>query len=202
MTKPHDPELARKVFAMRQAGVGMDVVADQLNLTTTAAKALFDAHVGTYEPGVSRALEAARLERMHAAIWSQAVGGDLAAVDRVVKISERRDKVLAEPRVNEHRLATAYEEALATSTSTEQVDGALIEAGRTIAQRVDEALATGDGLEATKTMYLLPHMVNVLRELLATPAARANAGAAVQPPKEGRLAQLRAVQAQAKGRTA
>jgi hypothetical protein len=189
----NDAELARKVWGLRRAGVQFDVIADQLGLTPTGAKALFDTQLATYEPGVSRALEADRLDRLHAAIWADASKGDLNAVDRVIKISERRDKVLAEPKVNTHALATAYEQALATSTTTESVDGALIEAGRTIANRVDEAIATGDGLETTKTMYLMPHLVNVLRELLATPASRASAGGAVAPAREGKLAELRAV---------
>lgn len=195
----YDPDLARKVWGLRRAGVQFDVIAEQLAITPTAAKALFNVLLNTYEPGVSRALEADRLDRLHAAIWSAAASGDLAAVDRVIRISERRDKVLAEPRTNDHALTTAYENALATSDHVQDVDGALIEAGRTIARRVDEAIATGDGLETTKTMYLLPHLTNVLRELLATPASRANVESAT-PPKEGKLAQLRAVQS--KGRSA
>lgn len=193
MTETYDPTTARRVWAMRQAGVGFDVIADQLNLTTTAVKALFDKHLATYEPGVTRALEASRLDRLHAAIWADAANGDLNAVDRVLRISERRDKVLAEPRENTHTLTTAYEEALATSTATEDVDKALVEAGRTIAAQVDAAIANGVGLEITKAMYLMPHLVNVLDKLLATPASRANLTAA-ETPREGKLAQLRAVQ--------
>jgi hypothetical protein len=57
--------------------------------------------------------------------------------------------------------------------------------------RVDEARATGEGQELTKALYLLPHMVNVLRELLATPASRQAAGLAGGEAKEGKLAALR-----------
>jgi hypothetical protein len=197
----YDPAMARKVWGLRRAGVQFDVIAEQLHITPTAAKALFDKLLNTWEPGVSRALEADRLDRLHAAIWSEAAGGDLGAIDRVLKISERRDQVLAEPRENTHALATAYETALATSEHVTDVDQALIETGRTIANRVDEAVATGVGQEVTRALYLHAHLTNVLRELMATPAARINAGLVAPPVKEGKLAQLRAIQA-GKGRTA
>lgn len=74
------------------------------------------------------------------------------------------------------------------------LDAGLVEAGRKIADRIDEATATGEGQEVTKALYLLPHMMNVLREMYATPKARHEAGLA--QPKEvagGKLAQLRSL---------
>lgn len=56
------------------------------------------------------------------------------------------------------------------------LDAALIEAGRKIADRVDEATETGEGQEVTKALYLLPHLMNVLREMHATPKSRLEAG--------------------------
>src|SRR5690606_33058158 len=43
-----------------------------------------------------------------------------------------------------------------------QIDAALVEAGRKIADRVDEATSSGEGQEVTKALYLVPHMMNVL----------------------------------------
>ena len=71
-----------------------------------------------------------------------------------------------------------------------ELDAALIEAGRKIADRVDEATATGEGQEVTKALYLLPHLMNVLREMYATPKARVEAGIGKEGPG-GKLAEVR-----------
>lgn len=51
-------------------------------------------------------------------------------------------------------------------------DAAAVEAGRVLALRIDSAVDSDDALLATKTLYLMPHLLNVLRELGATPASR------------------------------
>lgn len=73
-------------------------------------------------------------------------------------------------------LRDAFDRTVDASELVKPVDAALIEAGRKIADRVDEATATGEGQEVTKALYLVPHVVNILREMLATPAARRAAG--------------------------
>lgn len=193
MSDAYDADLAKKVLELRRAGVRFDVIAEREHITETAAKALFDKAIGAYDPEYTRALESDRLDRLHLGVWPAAAQGDVAAVDRVLKISERRDKVLAVPRQNDHALEQAFDASAATSTQVQSVDAALIESGRKIAQRVDEAVATGEGQEVTKALYLLPHMVNVLREMLATPASRQAAGLVAAEQKEGKLASLRAL---------
>jgi hypothetical protein len=189
-------ELASKVLSARRAGASFDQIAERLNLTPKAAKALFDKAIGSYDPEYTRALEADRLDRLHLAVWPDAVQGDLNAVDRVLRISERRDKVLAVPKENDHALREAFDRSAATSTQLQ--DAGLLEAGRKIADRVDEAVATGEGQEVTKALYLLPHMVNVLREMLATPASRNAVKQAAPKDEGGKLAQLRAIHNTAK----
>lgn len=192
-----DPELASQVLGLRRGGVSFDVIADRLKLTPEAAKALFDQALSAYDPEFQRALESDRLDRLHAAVWPKALKGELDAVDRVLKLSERREKVAAVPKLNEHSLREAFDRSAKTSEDLDRdVDAALVEAGRKIADRVDEAVATGEGVEVTKALYLVPHMVNVLREMLATPASRtaAQSAAPAQPTSGGKLAQLRAVQ--------
>lgn len=202
MKDTHDPELAAKVLNMRRGGVQFDVIADQLKLTPTAAKALFDKALSAHDPEFQRALETDRLDRLHASLWPRAVKGELDAVDRVLRISERREKVGAIPKLNEHTLRKAFDESAKTSSELNPGwDAALVEAGRKIADRVDEAVATGEGTEVTKALYLVPHMLNVLREMLATPASRtvAKVSAPVAPRGDGKLAQLRAIQGQRSG---
>jgi hypothetical protein len=193
----YDVETANKVLNLRRAGVSFDVIATQLDLTPTAAKGLFDKALASHDPAFARALESDRLDRLHAAVWPNAVRGELDAVDRVLRISERRERVARVPKVNDHALRDAFDRSAETSRDLNpDLDAAILEAGRKIADRVDEAVATGEGQELTKALYLVPHMVNVLRECLATPASRAaaKASAGEVTPREGKLAQLRAVQ--------
>jgi hypothetical protein len=203
MPRKYDRDAAARVLTLRRAGVPFDVIAEQLGITPTSAKALFDKALGSHDPEFQRALEGDRLDRMHAAIWPDALAGHLDAIDRVVKISERREHVAVVPKENGHELRTAFDRSATTAQDLNpDVDAGLVEAGRKIADRVDEATATGEGSEVTKALYLIPHMLNVLREMQATPAARAAAEAAKrlaeaaqQPASEadGKLAQLRAV---------
>jgi hypothetical protein len=73
------------------------------------------------------------------------------------------------------------------------LDDAVVEAGRAIATRVDEAVEFADGQEVTKALYLLPHLMNVLREMYATPKARQEAGLKKEESVGGKLAQLQAL---------
>lgn len=192
-------KLAQQVLAARRAGATFDQIAERLGITDASARALFDKAIGAYDPEYAKALEADRLDRLHLAVWPAASSGDLNAVDRVLRISERRDKVLARPQPNDHAMREAFDRSASTAAEVQPVDAALLEAGRKIADRVDEAVANGDGLELTKTLYLLPHMVNVLREMLATPASRQAVEKAAPSNENGKLAQLRAVHAKRTG---
>lgn len=89
-------------------------------------------------------------------------------------------------------LRTAFEKT-AEVAKAQPIDAALVEAGRQIAERVDVAIEHGEGQDVTKALYLVPHLVNILKELHATPAARHAAGVAKETGG-GKLAQLRAVQ--------
>lgn len=59
--------------------------------------------------------------------------------------------------------------AKAVQLADDEAASALVESGRVIARSVDEAVLDGNGLKAS---YLIPHMVNVLREMGATPAVK------------------------------
>ena len=62
------------------------------------------------------------------------------------------------------------------------VDAALVAAGETICRQVDATLSGEEvtATEKTKALYLLPHLVNILREMEATPKARTEAAPAEQ----------------------
>src|SRR4051794_34484617 len=105
---PYDADTAAKVLNLRRGGVPFDVIADQLRLTPEAAKAYFDKALGASDPAFMRALESDRMDRLHFAIWPKAIKGDLDAIDRVVKLSERRESVSTVPKVNDHALRAAF----------------------------------------------------------------------------------------------
>ncbi len=185
---------ALRVVELRRAGIAFDQIADRLSLIDEdEARALYAQVIDSGDMRFSADLEAARLERLHTAAWPAASKGDLAAIDRVVKIGERREKLLGPPAVNDHAFLDAFDASVAASTAVKPVDQALVEAGRKIANRVDAAAALGEGQEVTKALYLVPHMVNILRELLATPASRTAAGLEDREKTGGKLAQLRSV---------
>lgn len=92
-------------------------------------------------------------------------------------------------------LRDAFDQTVEVNRLVEPVDAALVEAGRKIADRVDDATATGEGQEVTKALYLVPHMVNILREMLATPAARRGAG--LKEEDRGKLAAVRDIRQRA-----
>lgn len=88
-------------------------------------------------------------------------------------------------------LREAFDRSVAANAQlVDKLDDALAEAGRAIADRVDEATDLGDGQEVTKALYLLPHLMNVLREMHATPKARLEAGIGKEDAR-GKLASIR-----------
>lgn len=91
-------------------------------------------------------------------------------------------------------LRTAFDQSVeANRQLVGGLDDSLIEAGRKIADRVDEATATGEGQEVTKALYLVPHLMNVLREMYATPKARHEAGIGKEESGGSKLGKLRSV---------
>jgi len=73
------------------------------------------------------------------------------------------------------------------------LDAAVVEAGRKIADEIDYAVNNYEGQERTKALYLTPHLMNVLKEMLSTPAARKAAGVEVKEAAGGKLGKLRSV---------
>lgn len=71
-------------------------------------------------------------------------------------------------------LLDAYNASVKDNQSVDpKVDKALVESGRTIARQIDFAVDHLEGQDVTKALYLMPHLVNILKELRATPLVRA-----------------------------
>jgi hypothetical protein len=173
---------ADRALELRRAGVPASRIQEQLGLAELAeVEALvmegLRASGLTTDPVLVRDLELDRLDRIHQSVFLKAVKGDLAAVDRVMKLAEIRMRISGAASVGQSIMVAAYDETVA-ELDLSAVDASLVAAGRRLAEKIDSAAAGIDPLAETKALYLVPHLMNVLRELGATPAARAAAKAA------------------------
>ena len=101
-------------------------------------------------------------------------------------------------------LLEAFDSAVAGNKQIEAVDAATVATGRSIAETIDKVLAddTATATDRTKALYLAPHLVSILKELLATPLARKQMGLATADTKKASRLQLikdQAKKAQADG---
>lgn len=119
-----------------------------------------------------RSAELERIDALYRAAYPQAIQGDLKAIDSCNTLSERRMRILDKP--DDGAAITSNYEATVAALDTTEADAAVIASGRAIARQIDYSLQYGTGQEVTKALYLVPHLMNVLRELGATPAARGN----------------------------
>lgn len=179
-----DPQAALKLF---MAALSYDAIAERLGCTveeaTDAVRGAIAASSVAMDQTSARVVELERLDALHRAVWAKALRGDVAAVDRALRIQEQRQRLLGEPTRVKDAITDAFEKTLSALT-LEDADQTLIASCRQVARQIDHAVANGTSIEATKALYLLPHLWNGLRELGATPAARAALQASVPAPSE------------------
>lgn len=90
-------ETERKTLELRRAGVSFPQIATQLQTPESTIRGAYKRAMTRtlIEPAADiRDLEADRLDRLQAAIWAKAMQGNLLAVDRVLRIMERRAELL------------------------------------------------------------------------------------------------------------
>ena len=94
-------------------------------------------------------------------------------------------------------LLEAYDQAIKDNPHIGDVDKAAVQAGRSIADAIDKIVAdpTATPTEKTKALYLTPHLISILKELLATPLSRKLVGMAATEGKEA--SRLKLIQEQA-----
>lgn len=97
-TDPLHAEKVRKAIELRKAGATYEKIAEALGYENRSGaykiviSALRDL---VQEPARElRTLEAERLDSMTLALWARAQKGDLAAIDRLLRIMERRARLL------------------------------------------------------------------------------------------------------------
>lgn len=90
-------EERKKALQLRLAGATYAEIGEAMGCGTSAARmrirgALSD--ICAEERSQLRSIEVARLDRLQRSCWTAALAGDLAAIDRSVKIIDRRAKLL------------------------------------------------------------------------------------------------------------
>ena len=132
-------------------------------------------------PDTARSIEIERLDSIYRQL---ALQQDAKAIDQCLKIGEQRLRLMDAPTKAQKGLLKAYEDTVkALDDRLKPEDSALIQSGRMIASQIDYAVTHGTGIEVTKALYLMPHLMNVLRELGATPDARGSIANAIQDAK-------------------
>lgn len=169
-----------KALRLFLAAVSFARIRDQLHMRSTQSveaaitRALKKAQNGK-NPETARQVEIERLDSLYRQLYPQALQGDLKAVDQCLKIGEQRLRLIDAPVKAQSGLLEAYEhtiETLRDQGALDASDEAVIQSGRMIASQIDYATTHGTGQEVTKALYLMPHLMNVLDELGATPEAR------------------------------
>lgn len=94
-----------KALELRLAGVSYGKIATTLGLAdavearAAVLTALDDDELDAADDAVL--LEVQRVDRLHTALWPRAVKGDLGALDRLMRLSERRLALLEKARLND-----------------------------------------------------------------------------------------------------
>ena len=175
--------------ALFLAAVPLDTIAEKCGFRTPGeaqeaiAASLQNAVSG---PDLTRDAQVARLDRLYQVAYTKALADkDMGAIDRCLSIARQRAAYLGESQTGA-RLLEQLEITIAEieGVDAEGIDAGLVEAARAIARNIDFQVNYGTGMEATKALYLLPHLVNLLREMGATPAARGQVKAAAPSPAD------------------
>lgn len=105
MTKPTNKKLEvierrASVWSLRKTGKTLQEIADELYVSIATVRRDIDALIEQYATTTKldvtewKLLEIERLEALNMWLWSNAQTGDYGAIDRLIKISERRSKLL------------------------------------------------------------------------------------------------------------
>lgn len=169
-----------KALEMLKEGKSVEQVRDALGYRTveTAMKgvrrALSDAR-RCKSIEVERDLELSRLDDLYRMAYRMAKES-MTAVDisLCLSIGEQRMRLLAQPEPSRGDTIGEAFEATVEALPDDARDAAAIAAGRALAAQIDYAVVHLTGQDVTKALYLMPHLLNVLDRLGATPKARAD----------------------------
>ncbi len=176
--RPRRDRRDAQALELWRAGTSFDLIAGQLNFKD--AEAAEAAAVREMErspqpnPVDLHRLELHRLDVLQMDMWPKARRGDKAAVAAVLDIQRQRQRLQSPSSAGDISLLDAVNETIAATTELDASrDAALIASAQKIAAHVDEATKEDGKVEvAVKALYMIPHLNNILQQMLATPAAR------------------------------
>lgn len=179
MTKRDEAAAARdrSALTLYQAGVQAGQIARELRFrdaaaATAAVRRELDRRGVVTDPALIRAAALDRLDRLIRVVWPKALEGDSASIDRVQALEERRLRIVAmTTETGGGDLLAAVDKAIARLDLDER-DAAAVALARSVALQMDRASGVLDATAQTKAAYLSSHLLPILRELGATPAAR------------------------------
>lgn len=148
-------ERDRQCLDLRRAGVAFDVIVEQMKYSDV------EAAVSAYERALERTgqmprdrqkqLELDRLDRLQAILWTKALRGDTAAIDRLIKLGEARGRVAGPDR----RVAGPVEaQTVAELEQLRKSDTALAAVARVLARCVDEADSAAGASQAARELRM------------------------------------------------
>lgn len=186
---PAGPDRDKRVLQLFSAAMPLHEIKAQVGLrdvrqVEAALRRALDAVARGRDADTERRVEVERLDALYRALYPKALRGDATAADRCMRIGEQRLRLLALPGTQDDGLVAAFDRTVAALELDGERDATVVAAGRTVAAQIDWATTHGAGQDVTKALYLLPHLMNVLRELGATPAARAEVAGAM-PAADG-----------------
>lgn len=192
-------EKDHQALALFKAATPLSVIRDTLKFRSVVSaqaainRALIAAERGKDIETLNR-LESERLDDLYRSLYPRAVKGDMAALDRALKISEQRARLRSDPAVTTDSVLAAFDRTVDCLDHIEATgkDEAVVATGRALARQIDFAIHHGTGQEVTKALYLVPHLMNVLTALGATPDARKEVKASAGPAQLSSLDAFRA----------
>lgn len=185
------------VLHLFRAGVPLEQIRDRfahrsITQTEAAIRRAMEANAKSQQRMDLQRLEVERIDALYRAAYPLALQGDMKAIDTCLKLSDKRARLLDDDGPASG-LTDAFERSL-DDLDLRGADEAVIEAGRATAKQIDEVLEHGTSQDRTKALYLLPHLMNVLKELGATPAARQALSAQARKKGEQSVSKLEALQ--------
>lgn len=178
-----DDEKDKKALALFAAAASVDQIMTTCGFRTktaavAAVRRALAARIEVESADEERARQLEQLDALHRSLWPKALRGDVNAVDRVMRIQESRERLARMPDDLAGSLVEAFESTVGAAPLAE-IDAAVVATGRRLAYQIDTVVRAGKPIETTKALYLVPHLMNVLREIGATPSARDAVSASV-----------------------
>lgn len=117
-------ERQQQALELRRAGVGFQEIADEVGYASPsgAYKAVTTALKKTLQEPADevRRLELERLDRLFRGVWEQATSGDTSALDRALKIMNRRAELLGLDAPEKHDVTSGGEPMQVTTIVVER----------------------------------------------------------------------------------